>query len=108
MLKRCAVCGRADALEYFTASGESYGLACVGDCDQLLWEAYFNRVIAAPPHEHALTLWRWRRHRAQIAGAPFITPAPVSPGEIAVRAAIEAKGWTEFTQQVMEELNAKS
>lgn len=98
---RCAVCGSAQAVEHRTTGGESYGFACVGVCDGLLWEACFNRAISAPPHEHALTLWRWKRHRAEVTGAPFVTPAPDSPGEIAVRAAVEAKGWTEYARQLM-------
>ena len=83
MSLRCAVCGRqsADVKEHRTISGTRYGMACVGECQGLLWEAHFNAQTEAGPDEHALTLWAWRRRRADVEGRIFLEEPPKSSAE---------------------------
>ena len=80
---RCAVCGRqsADVKEHRTISGTRYGMACIGECQGLLWEAHFVKQTSDEPYDHALVLWGWRRRRAEVEGKSFNEEPPKSPAE---------------------------
>lgn len=94
MSLRCAVCGRqsADVKEHRTISGTRYGMACVGECQGLLWEAHFVRATGGDDYSHALILWGWRRRRAEVEGRTFLEEPPKSKAERELDALIEAHG----------------
>lgn len=92
---RCAVCGRdsAGVTHHVTAAGHRYGSACPGECAGLLWEAHFDRATNAAADQHALTLWRWRRRRADVEGRVFLEPPPLSSNDVARQRVALERGW---------------
>lgn len=80
---RCAVCGRdnPEVRRCETVSGTVYGSACRGECEALLWEAWFlttefGRPESEPEFWSALMLWKWKRRRAEVRGEDFTEPPP--------------------------------
>jgi hypothetical protein len=98
---RCAVCRVDDGRvrRWHTVGGTDYGSAHPGECAGLLWEAHFIAATGQSEHEHALILWRWKRRAAEVAGAPFNAPLPVSPAEAAVTRAIRERGWEAIAKE---------
>lgn len=81
-MSRCVVCSRVGSARLMElTSGERIGPACAGECEILNWERHFNVETDAPPYEHALLAWRWRRHVAGLDGRTFLEPMPKSDAE---------------------------
>lgn len=92
MNTRCAVCGLEGAVDHQSEGGDHMGRAHVGECAVLVWEAYLLSKVAASEHEHAEVLWKWRKHRAEVAGETFAEPPPRSPVEFELDAHALALG----------------